>query len=67
MWKFYSLSVPWYGLWADEFLVADNRENDNGDRAIATLKEVPMHGCGKTATWYDRIKKAQKIIGAAIK
>ena len=70
MWKYYAMSVPWYGLWADEFIVADNRKDDSGASAVSNIVSVQMHACdtpGKNIqTWYELLQNAQKIVDASI-
>lgn len=66
MWVDYRTTAAWYGLWADEFLVADNRRKakTDGDAKRSVLeyvKEVPLH----CPDWGACMRKAQEEIDAA--
>ena len=66
MWVDYRLTAAWYGMWADEFLVADNRRKAASDRAagravLKHVKEVPLH----CADWDDCRQAAQAAVDAA--
>jgi predicted ABC-type ATPase len=66
MWVDYRKTAAWYGLWADEFLVADNRRKakSDGDARRAVLryvKEIPLH----CKDWNTCRQNAQDAIDAA--
>lgn len=64
MWNLYRRSAAWYGLWADEFLVADNSRPARDPAAFATDKRlvaIPLHG----EPWEARLAAAQAAIDAA--
>ena len=67
MWTSYKYTAAWHGLWADEFLVADNgractSECDAQKYILDHVKEIPLHGC--SADWEACMKNAQKAIDA---
>lgn len=67
MWAMYRSTAAWYGLWADEFLVADNRKpgrDSAPSRVSKRVKEIPLHD-KSGQSWEDRLAVAQKAIDAA--
>lgn len=74
MWMLYRTTAAWYGLWADEFLVADNGQAASSDRAAQArfrqskklLKEIPLRcESGECPSWEDRLAAAQTAIDEA--
>lgn len=66
MWRDYRANAPWYGLWADEFLVADNRraakdDDEAGQEILKHVAEVPMRSGGD---WFARVDAARAAIDA---
>jgi hypothetical protein len=60
------LTAAWYGLWADEFLVADNRRkaksvSDARKTILKYVKEIPLH----CEDWDVCLQNAQEAIDAA--
>jgi predicted ABC-type ATPase len=66
-WVDYRLSAVWYGMWADEFIVVDNRREFLTNKAdlpraiLDNVQIVPLH----CANWDECRLKAQKIVDAA--
>ena len=65
LWVDYRSTAAWYGLWADEFLVADNRRKaksgGNTRKAVLrSVKEIPLHGMD----WDTCRQNAQDAINA---
>jgi hypothetical protein len=63
MWNRYALSAPWYGLWADQFLVANNRKEARSDararaEILKNVREIPLHG----KDWHARMTEAREAI-----
>jgi len=71
MWVTYRDTAAWYGLWADEFLVANNsREGTDSQvaaRAGKTVQEIPLRCTrrGECGSWEDRMAVAQRAIDEA--
>lgn len=74
MWMLYRTTAAWYGLWADEFLVADNGQKASTDRAARAqfrqskklLKVIPLHCESRECpSWEDRLAVAQSAIDEA--
>jgi adenylate kinase family enzyme len=66
MWVDYRLTAAWYGMWADEFLVADNRrgaatDEDASKNVLRRVKSIPLHG----ADWDVQRRAAQDAVNAA--
>lgn len=66
MWEYYKRTAAWYGLWADEFLVADNRQESKSDEDACRqidkhVTSIPLH----CADWAKCLKNAQDAIDAA--
>ena len=60
LWKRYLTLAPWYGLWADEFLVADNSKSFG--KGIEVQK-IPLHSAHREGeSWEERIAAAQRAI-----
>ena len=71
MWMLYRTTAAWYGLWADEFLVANNSRGGTVDQAIARIgkmiQEIPLQCTqqGACGSWADRLATAQEAIDKA--
>ncbi|GFR90199.1 hypothetical protein ElyMa_002561400 [Elysia marginata] len=66
LWSEYRTSAAWFGLWADEFLVVDNRHSaaTDGDAkklVLNRVKEVPL----RCPNWDACMRRAQEEIDAA--
>lgn len=62
-WVDYRMSAVWYGMWADEFIVVDNRrefltEADLHRAILDSVQIVPLH----CENWDECRLKAQKIV-----
>ena len=71
MWSGYRVMAAWYGLWADEFLVADNsrtaKDSDAASHVSKRIKEIPLRCAPESVctSWEDRFAVAQKAIDEA--
>jgi hypothetical protein len=73
MWTKYLHTAAWYGMWADEFLVADNGRTAKsgkaaGARASRRVATIPLRCAPRRAcrtSWEERLAVAQKAIDAA--
>lgn len=62
MWSQYLQMAVWFGMWADEFLVANN--GGRLARTAQTIQVVPLH-CGGEKSWDDQVRAAEIIVDAA--
>jgi dephospho-CoA kinase len=61
MWATYRAMAVWYGMWADEFLVADNSSPGRDAAQVAKLvKGYPLHG--SSGKWEGLVGAAQRAV-----